>query len=72
MCLDCKWQQWNSGITDLLEKLEEIPAAGKSFQESVREKLLSMQDWVTRAEHITDKMKEAVRRLGSGVDRWVD
>ena len=61
-----------AGIEDILEKSEMIPEKGASFQASVQERLLSISDWVTRSEHITDKMKEAVRRLGGGVDRWVD
>lgn len=54
------------------EIIEELSGPGAEFAESVRDKALSMKDWMDKEGRVTDRMHDALQNMNNGLDGWLD
>jgi len=65
-------QEFLDRCDEVLTKVDEIPEKGNDFAVRVEEKIRDMRDWAESADHVTEKMTNALDSMERGVDKWVD
>jgi len=76
MCSECGWSDFVTRVDEVLGTVNEVSDsndsdAAQDFCAGVSEKLLSMQDWASESEHVTEKMVEAVENMEAAAGRWL-
>lgn len=56
----------------ILDLTDDIPEAGQSFADSVREKTEGIQYWIEENEHCTEAQGSALENMLAGVERWLE
>ncbi len=72
MCTKCGWKAESEDIDGMLESLDDLPDRAIEFREGVEEKLESMNQWIIKNKHITDKMAEAIANIAGAIDKWLE
>lgn len=56
---------------DILARVEFLDSeAAEDFRESLTEKVQSMQEWIEKEAHVTEKMMAALENMSNGVSKW--
>lgn len=64
--------EWKEFCDELIERCAAVPEAGEEFASGIRERTMSMREWIVDNNTITDKQKIALRNMAGGIDRWIE
>jgi hypothetical protein len=64
------WQDALKQCDTIIELLDDVPAEGEDFADSVREKTESIRDWIERNKEVTSKQQQALDNMQAGAERW--
>ena len=60
-----KLEEVQARITELLDRVEELPQEAEDFAHSVQVKLESMRDWIDENQRVTSKQLDAIEKDGA-------
>jgi hypothetical protein len=69
------WEEADEMCDDICETIDDMDEdtldRGDEFFENVRERVVGIQETITRSQHVTERQESSLRNMLRGVRKWV-